>query len=441
MEHSAGGDPPGRWRHLPFLRITPAAQGWVSAAVAAALVVPLALDHEVGHGHTRLDPLALGVILAMSVLNIEIGRLLEGGAADGQRPHKSLSTWSFACALVLSIGWLLPVVVVSYAHARWRGMRVPLWKWVGSAAYVVLAGVAAAAAAQAVLADQATLVQGDGLRGLVAVLAAAGAFLVVETVLFHGSAYLNSADDEQWLRQILAQPSFYVTELGVLLVGGLAAAVWTAGAWFLALLLPVFVLAQRAVLHEPLRERADHDDKTGLLRFGSWHRLALNAASRCHHRREPWSVLFVDLDHFKQFNDAWGHLAGDLALVAVAETLRGEVRKDDLLARFGGEEFCVFLPHADADEALGIAERIRVAVSTRELPGGQRLTASVGVSSAGPSAGATDVDVALLAADRALYDAKRGGRDRTCTRPAAPPEGQESPAGSTDPDTRSRPAR
>lgn len=421
MEHSASGDASGRRRSLPFLRITAPAQVWVGTAVLAALSLPLVLDHEIGHGHTDLDPLVLVVLLTMSVLNIEIGRLLEGGAADGQRPHKALSTWSFACALVLSIGWLVPVVAISYAHARWRGMRVPLWKWVGSAAYVVLAGVAAAAAAHAVLGAQDTLLQGDGLRGLAAVLAGAGAFLAVETLLFHGSAYLNSADDEQWLRQTLAQPSFYVTELGVLLVGGLAAAVWTAGPWFLALLLPVFVLAQRAVLHEPLRERADHDDKTGLLRFGSWHRLALGAATRCRQRREPWSVLFVDLDHFKRFNDAWGHLAGDLALVAVAETLRSEVRKDDLLARFGGEEFCVFLPRADDSEAHRIAERIRCAVGAVELPGGQRLTVSVGVSSADPADGAAEVDVALLAADRALYDAKRGGRDRTCARPAVPP--------------------
>lgn len=422
MERSDSGDPQGRRRRPPFLRTTLACQAWVSVAVLTAVSVPLLLDHRIGHGHTRLEPLAVAVILAMSVLNIEIGRLLEGGAADGQRPHKALSTWSFACALVLSIGWLLPVVAISYVHARWRGMRVPLWKWVGSAAYVVLAGVAAGAVAQAVLGDQTSIVHGDGLRGLLAVLAGALTFLAVETLLFHGSAYLNTADDEQWLRQTLAHPSFYVTELGVLLVGGLAAAVWTAGAWFLALLLPVFVLAQRAALHEPLRERADHDDKTGLLRFGSWHRLARTAAGRCQHRGEAWSVLFVDLDHFKLFNDTWGHLAGDLALVTVAETIRREVREDDLVARFGGEEFCVLLPRTDGPEALRIAERIRVAIDAADLPGDQTLTASLGVSSAEPGDRAADIDVVLLAADRALYDAKHAGRDRTCTRPPGPPE-------------------
>ena len=425
MERSDSGDPRGRERRLPFLRTTPVCQAWVSAAVLAALLVPLLLDHEVGNGHTRYELLTVAVIIAMSVLNVEIGRLLEGGAADGQRPHKALSTWSFACALVLSIGWLVPVVAISYAHARWRGMRVPLWKWVGSAAYIVLAGVAAAAVVQAVLGDQTSIVYGDGLRGLAAVLAGAGTFLAVETLLFHGSAYLNTADDEHWLRQTLARPSFYGTELGVLLVGGLSAAVWTAGAWFLALLLPVFVLAQRAVLHEPLRERADHDDKTGLLRFGSWHRLARVASSRCRQRGEAWSVLFVDLDHFKLFNDTWGHLAGDLALVTVADAIRGEVRKDDLVARFGGEEFCVLLPRADAAEALGIAERIRVAIGAADLPGEQSVTASLGISSTGPGDRSVDVDVALLAADRALYDAKQAGRDRTCARPPAPPVPQQ----------------
>ena len=99
---------------------------------------------------------------------------------------------------------------------------------------------------------------------------AAAVFLAVETVLFHGIAYLNDADDEAWLRRTLAGRSFYVTEAAVLLMGALSAAVWTAGAWFLLLLVPVYGLAQRAALHEPLRERAETDGKTGLLRFESW---------------------------------------------------------------------------------------------------------------------------------------------------------------------------
>jgi signal transduction histidine kinase len=92
---------------------------------------------------------------------------------------------------------------------------------------------------------------------LVAMLAAAAAFLAVETVLFLGSATFNRAEDEVWLRRTLASRSFYGTELGVLFIGGLLTAVWTAGPWFILLLLPIYALVQRAALHEPLRERAE----------------------------------------------------------------------------------------------------------------------------------------------------------------------------------------
>ena len=183
--------------------------------------------------------------------------------------------------LLLPLPYVLPVTAVAYAHARWRGMRVPLWKWVGSASYVVLASVAAGITARQVHGPDPNWMQGQGGLGLLATCLGAAVFLAVETVLFHGSAYLNHADDEEWLRRTLAGRSFYGTEASVLLMGALSAAVWTAGAWFELLLVPVYVLAQRAVLHEPMRERAETDGKTGLLRFEPWRRLAVAEQRRC----------------------------------------------------------------------------------------------------------------------------------------------------------------
>lgn len=402
-----------RVKRPAFLRTTWACQVWVTSAFVAALVLPLLLA-DLGHGRIVGDPTTTGVLLvAASIVNIEFGRLLEGGVSETQRPHKGLSAWAFASALLLPPPWLLPVVAVTYGHAWWRGLRVTPWKWVGSAAYVVLAALAAAAVAHAVLGDQRDLMRGDGQVGLAAVLLAAASFLVVETVLFHGSAYLNHADDEVWLRRTLAGASFYVTELGVLLIGGLSAAIWIAGGWFALLLIPVYLTTQRAALHEPLRERAEHDDKTGALRFESWRRQAVAAAARCCRRGRPWCVLFTDLDEFRAFNETWGHLVGDQALAAVAAATRAELRAGDLLGRFGGEEFCAFLPDVDVHDARAIAERIRCAVASTDVPGGGAVTVSIGLATVAGGA-ATPFGAALTAADRALYRAKRDGRDRTC---------------------------
>ena len=388
----------------------------VAVTGLAALVLPFAL-RPWGQTTTK-NPLVATLLslVVISVLNVEIGRLLEGGRSDSQRPHKALSAWAFCAALLLPLPYLLPVTAVAYAHARWRGLRVPLWKWVGSASYVVLASVAAGIIARQVHGPDPNWMLGQGGRGLLATCLGAAVFLAVETALFHGSAYLNHAEDEQWLRRTLAGRSFYVTEASVLLMGALSAAVWTAGAWFELLLVPVFVLAQRAVLHEPLRERADTDGKTGLMRFETWRRLAVAEQQRCVGKGRSWSVAFADLDHFKRYNDTYGHLAGDAALAAVAGVMRGQLRSRDLVGRFGGEEFCVFLPDTPPPEAQAVAERLVSAVAAASLPeSGARATVSVGVVTFEPGAEVHEFVDALTAADRALFRAKLDGRNRVVT--------------------------
>lgn len=223
----------------------------------AALLVPF-LAQDLGPSRT-LHPAWLTVVMliVVSALNVEISRWLSGGIQHTQQPHKALSAWAFACALLVAPAWLLVVVPITYAHARWRGLRVPLWKWIGSAAYLVICGLAAAVLRHQVMGDEPNWMIGDGGRGLVAMTLAAIAFLAMETLLFSGSVEFNHAEDEEWLRRTLTSASFYLTESGVLLMGGLLAAVWTGGGWFVVLFLPLYVIIQRAALHEPLRERAE----------------------------------------------------------------------------------------------------------------------------------------------------------------------------------------
>lgn len=236
------------------------AQVYLVAGLVTALALPVLVSAGMGgEGPVREVPpdwVAALVLVGVSGLNVEMGRRLAGGLTHTQQPHKALSAWAFTCAMVLPTWWLLVVVPLTYAHARWRGLRVPLWKWVGSGSFLVLAGTAAAAVPWLVDGGLPNWMEGIGGRGLLVLLLAVVVFLVVETLLFAGSALLNHAADEEWLRAQLLSPAYHLTEAGVVLIGGLLAAVWTGGAWYVLLFVPLHTLLQRAVLVEPLRENA-----------------------------------------------------------------------------------------------------------------------------------------------------------------------------------------
>jgi len=125
----------------------------------------------------------------------------------------------------------------------------------------------------------------------------------------------------------------------------------------------------------------------------------------------PMAALVIDLDHFKQVNDAFGHEEGDVVLAAVGDMLSNWVRASDFVGRSGGEEFIALLPDTDIDGALELAEKLRAAIATIKPPhAGRTITASFGVA-VHPNM-ATDAETLLRLADRALYAAKGGGRNR-----------------------------
>jgi len=148
---------------------------------------------------------------------------------------------------------------------------------------------------------------------------------------------------------------------------------------------------------------------------------------------QPLSALFIDIDHFKQFNDAHGHASGDEALVAVAECISAAVRRwVDVVARYGGEEFAVILPDTSAEGALKVAEKIRRKVQGQDVihSGGESatVTVSVGCATCVPAGGANALDL-LAAADRQLYVAKAAGRNRVSSDTLAErPMPQDSPS-------------
>ena len=122
------------------------------------------------------------------------------------------------------------------------------------------------------------------------------------------------------------------------------------------------------------------------------------------------SLAIVDIDHFKRVNDRHGHLAGDAVLASVAAQLQGIARAGDTVARIGGEEFAWIMPETPTPVAFNVADRVRAAVDASVYGDTANLTISVGIAQLGD---ALTADALYLRAEAALYDAKRGGRNRT----------------------------
>ena len=181
---------------------------------------------------------------------------------------------------------------------------------------------------------------------------------------------------------------------------------------------PLTVIVTAAAYLGPLvdsdvRHRADStlDALTGLLNRRALPSRFEEVAQQAAIAGQPVSVVLADLDRFKRVNDSSGHAAGDAVLRDVAAALRVNLRTFELLYRIGGEEFLLLLPGADAPHAIELAESLRGAV-TEARPGGFDITCSLGVATFDGPGHAASLDTLLAAADRALYEAKRSGRDR-----------------------------
>ncbi|WP_409341993.1 GGDEF domain-containing protein [Paenibacillus sp. MBLB4367] len=163
-----------------------------------------------------------------------------------------------------------------------------------------------------------------------------------------------------------------------------------------------------------LKDASGKDFLTGLNNRRSFNTAYQAALARVYAGGQPLSLLLLDIDYFKQINDTYGHGAGDAVLSQFGRMLSGMTRNQDTISRIGGEEFSVLLPDCPHDRALDIAERIRQAAESSDfrLQDGKRMivTVSVGVASY-PNTSAGEL---LAVADKALYEAKRLGRNRVC---------------------------
>jgi diguanylate cyclase (GGDEF)-like protein len=246
--------------------------------------------------------------------------------------------------------------------------------------------------------------------------------LILGGPLLVGVAIAAAWHGSRYARFFLAGwvPLLVVTVIGSLQLYGVADG-WTwsdeaaLGAGALEALILSLGLADRSLAlrrdRDNARRLADIDVLTGLYNRRGWTDRVLAIDEALHEERQTFSVLFLDLDRFKELNDQLGHEAGDAALRVLAKVMREELREQDLIGRYGGEEFVVALPGADRVHAARVAERIRQRLQdlANADPAGAMRTVSIGVATLNVGESTTSL---LKRADTAMYQAKAAGRNR-----------------------------
>jgi diguanylate cyclase (GGDEF)-like protein len=422
---AAGGRPPPDrplWR-LPV------------RVVAAVLAVQAGAVAVIATGTAGVDGPGLvvaGLLVAFGVAHTELATGIERRRRAADPAGFDLSSvWTFAAAVLLVPVLTAAVVVLVHLHLWhrvWRPAGMAPHRQLYSTAAVVLA--AGAAHAVLVVAGRPVGAAGSaGSAGVAALVLAVLTYLVVDTALVAGIIALAGGAR---LRAVVGRWDDNAVEVGTVCMGALAALALSAAPGLVVLVLPPILVLHRAVLVRQLEEAAATDAKTGLLTAAAWQDAAEQVLRRARRTGAGAAVLILDLDHFKIVNDAHGHLAGDGVLAAVAEQLRAGVRQDDLVGRFGGEEFLVLLPDLPAGapghtELRAVAERLRRRIAElsvplpAEQPGAVAVDVpaetvitglSVSIGGATVPADGTDLEQVLRAADTSLYAAKREGRNQ-----------------------------
>ena len=368
------------------------------------------------------DLLIVGALAAMGITQAELGRQVERvrRRVNGT-PHINMtSVWTGSAVLLLPPALVAVLVAVLYTHLALRSWyhlrRVPAFRTVFNASLVILTCYAAKAALVVTGVGDIRRAIDLGSSGAAGVAVALVAYFVTGALL--AVPGLDTAG-KRTFQSLFGGWADNFLEFATLCLGALTALALATLPGLAVLVVPPLFFLHRGVLVKQLEIAAMRDEKTGLFNTNEWHRLAAHELARAQRTRAKVGVLMVDLDYFKRVNDTYGHLAGDVVLKAVAGAITSEMRDYDAVGRFGGEEFVVLVSGLGERDVLGIAERIRCAITRLEIRaslmddrsvtiGG--LSASIGIATY-PEAG-TGLQKVLQAADVALYQAKNTGRNK-----------------------------
>jgi diguanylate cyclase (GGDEF)-like protein len=363
-----------------------------------------------------------GALLLCSALTVELTKRTGENAGMIKDVY---GVWELPLAILLPPVFALVAPIFRLTLTQVRIRPVPLHRRVFSAAVMGLSNASASLVFHAITGQRIGMAPGiasPATLWLGAVAVAAMALWTVNTSLMFPA--IKGSDPTVTMRQFyLARESVQndVAETCVAVLVTLGVAVTPLTILFA---FPFVTLLQRSFRHVQLVNASRVDTKTGLLNPGTWEREAATEVARAIRTHTSLAVALIDIDHFKAVNDSFGHLAGDRALRTVARALTIFLREYDLVGRFGGEEFALLLPQARALDAYRIAERIRAHIGSMPITVSDdaeaepvRLSISIGVAALGArwdSSSGAQLTELLAAADGALYQAKRNGRNQVC---------------------------
>ncbi len=417
----------GRVRRGEFWTLSGPAKSFLAGTELIAVVVTIATAATERLNSDEMVPFGLLLVLAVGyaevAARVELVRRYLG--IDSSKAWTGYtSVWAFAGVMVLPVGYAALMTAIVYAHVLVLGHRhrnVRPYRTVFTAATMVLATLAAGEV-RAIVPDLLNP-SGGALAALVVVLALV-AFWVVNLGVLVTGMYLARRPPR--FASSLPDRAGVLLEYVTLTLGVVTGVFMLVAPSLTPLVLVLIATTHRSSLVADLRVAASSDIKTGLLNAATWRERARQSLSYAARNDRPACVFVLDLDHFKDVNDEFGHLAGDEVLVRVANTLRTGVRDHDVVGRFGGEEFVVFLDAATPQTAAATAERLRARIAEGRSAGVGAVTGSIGVAYASHPQG-IDLDEMLGAADSALYAAKGAGRDcievveMACARSTCPP--------------------
>ncbi len=372
---------------------------WVTALVIAAVAVS---------GYSLLtDPVAfvapvltVGLIVRAALMR-RFPRLRLGVEDEAYRPALAVAV---AVAVVFPPFAIAPLVALCALSALWRERREvhDLARWLAAVAPLVLSAHVVSAFAPWGMTGT--------IHSVLDLLALVGAGLLFLAVQYTLSGITVALGGRVPFGRVSALRSTATVADGLsALIGVVAAGIWLTSPLMVGLLLPALLIAHHLVHHASVMGSGDVDAKTGLYTSRYFERAATAELAAGVRHDTPATVLFADLDHFKQVNDRHGHLAGDTVLRDVTTLLTATLRGGDIVARFGGEEFVAFLPDVDEREAVTLAERVRATIEAHSfvLASGETVRCTVSVGTASTPNDGTNLSTLIGQADRAMYRAKQ----------------------------------